>query len=477
MAPSPRRQRVFAIARQVYHALPIAPSTKLKLRRLLVPYLHASAGAADGVGVMKAFSRMKEARNQLEWGGVREAAFRRALILVGAQVAEFGPVSHVIVLPFLATGGAERVALNFAKAVRVAHPDNSVLLVVADRPTVSDRVELPPGVALLSLDSAFDAAANYELKQRLLEDIVVAIRPHVLHNINSEVAWGLILARGERLSHLTRLFASIFAFQFAPNGRTKTGYAAYFLKPGLPSLVGLLTDNQRFVRDAATEYALSASEMEKLHVVYNPVRASGKGVVPPIEIRLEELASRRSDRRLRVLWAGRLDEEKRVDLLVELIEQADFADFDVFGQAVVNAATVLPARANVNFRGAFGAPEELVQDVIYDAFVFTSRWEGMPNILLEVGLLGVPVIAPTVGGVRELINPETGYPLPERPEVSAYLRALEQIRSRPQDAVERARALGRLIERRHSWEAFTAAIGMIPEYLDNQQSVSCREKL
>lgn len=467
-----RRQRILSITRGLYHALPVSPATKLKLRRMLAPYLHATLEAVNGGSMVKALDRVKAARQQLEWGGEREAAFQRALKQIGGHSAVFGPVSQIIVLPFLATGGAERVALNFAQALRDARPHGSVLLVVADRAVVSDRVDVPEGVALLVLDSLFDAAAGYEQKQRLLEDLVLAIRPHAFHNINSEVAWGLILAGGDRLAKATRLFASIFAFQFAPNGKTKTGYAAYFLKPGLPYLTGLLSDNRRFVQDAAVEYSLSAPEREKMRVVYNPVRCNGNGLQPALEFRLQELAARRPNRRLRVLWAGRLDEEKRVDLLLKIMEQTDFADFDVFGQAVVDSTAELPNRPNVNYRGAFAAPEELVRDVIYDAFVFTSRWEGMPNILLEIGALGIPVIAPTVGGVGELIKPDTGYPLAEQPDASDYVSALQQIRIDPEQAAARAEALRQLIDERHSWQAFATAIATIPEYLEPKQVIN-----
>lgn len=477
MAQNPQHQRALAIARRVYHALPLSTSAKLRLRRLVMPYLHITSEVADGGSLMKALARAKDTRRQLEWGGEREAAFRRALVNVGRQVARHGPVSHVIALPFLATGGAERVALNFAQAIRASRPDNSVLIIVTDRPTVSEGIELPEGVALLVLDSVSDGPQSYENKQWLLEDLIRAIRPYTFHNINSEVAWQLILARGERLANMTKLFASIFAFQFAPNGKSKTGYAAYFLKPGLPHLVGLLSDNQRFVRDASIEYALEPSEAGKLHAVYNPVRTSGESLAPSFGARLKELASRSPKRRLRILWAGRLDEEKRVDLLLELIARADFADFYVYGQAVVNAEMVLPSCPNVFYKGPFSTPEELVRDIVYDAFVFTSRWEGMPNILLEVGALGVPVIAPTVGGVGELVGEYTGYPLSERPEVSDYLNALEQVRRQPQEAAERAQTLKRLIDRRHSWAAFTSAVETIPGYLENKQSVICTEKV
>ena len=49
-----------------------------------------------------------------------------------------------------------------------------------------------------------------------------------------------------------------------------------------------------------------------------------------------------------------------------------------------------------------------------DVFLLTSRVEGTPNTILEASLLGVPVIAPAVGGISETIQEGvTGFAVPE----------------------------------------------------------------
>ena len=400
----------------------------------------------------------------------RETALVRILQVMVKHARIYGPLRHWIALPFLATGGAEMVALNLGRALRELRPKQSVLLLVTDRKLISERMEIPEGVLLLALDDYLRNEPDYLRKQALLRDLLIAVQPDVFHNINSEVAWHLILQEGTCLQKYSRLFASIFMFQFALDGDTKIGYAAYFLKKGMPFLSGLLSDNQRFLKDAVSEYQLTSQEQSRMTVLYQPCRllfCDMSDLDTNLTKRCRMLDERLTQptRRLQVLWAGRLDAQKRIDLFLDVVRHCTFADFRLFGQAVLDQGEKLPELPNLSYEGAFSSPLEWLERFDFDAFLFTSRWEGLPNILLEVGVLGIPVIAPTVGGIGELISGATGYPLPEQPTVDDYAQALQAIAENPTEALHRSERLHKLILQRHSWDSFTASVSALPNYL------------
>lgn len=465
-------QRFRAFAKTIYHRLPLSQRIKWRLRERLQPLLSAlTSKNVSGIahGFMEAV-RYDNNSSILYRDYERERSTSEILQRMATHARNYGPVSHWIALPFLATGGAEMVALTLCRALRQLRPNYSIALLITDRNIISNRMKIPEGVQLIVFDELLGEDLSYIRKKALLRDLLIAAQPECFHNINSEVAWHLIMEEGDRLKLFTKLFASIFAFQFSPDGHKKIGYAAYFLKQSLPHLEGLLSDNQRFVDDAAVEYALTKLERTRMAVLYQPCRLLNDASFSLGNERLaryskHQLTKFENTVRPEILWAGRLDSEKKIELFLDIVHRCTFANFRVFGQVVMESNASLPALPNLSYEGPFSSPIEWIEKFDFDAFVFTSRWEGMPNILIEVGALGIPIIAPTVGGVGELVTLLTGYPLPEQPSVDDYEGALRAVLGEPLEAWERASRMLSLIQQRHSWQNFIATLTQIPGYV------------
>lgn len=465
-----------AFARMVYHRLPLSQRVKWRLREWLHPVI-AALERSDGVGSflkeVPKLAQMPDRAGLIE--GQRELGIERALQRVlddmARHAAMHGPASHWIALPFLSAGGAQQVAINVCRALRELRPDESIALLMTDRRIVGAMPQVPDGVCTVTFDDYLGEGASYVRKQALLRDLLRAGQPACFHNINSEVAWHLIVAEGEQLTRYTRLYASIFAFQFAPDGHKKIGYAAYFLQQAMPHLAGLLSDNQRFIDDAAQEYGFDDTARARTAVLYQPCRLEPQvgeewPGVSRLAVRRQNLQGAPAPAgRAQILWAGRLDAEKQVDLFLDVVRRCTFADFRVFGQVVLDDAAALPQLPNLSYEGPFSSPLEWMARYDFDAFLFTSRWEGMPNVLVEAGAMGIPIIAPTVGGVQELVSEETGYPLPERPTVDDYERAIRQLIGDPLDAVTRAEHMLARVQTRHSWAGFVGALAQVPGYV------------
>ena len=163
-------------------------------------------------------------------------------------------------------------------------------------------------------------------------------------------------------------------------------------------------------------------------------------------------------RRKRVLWAGRFDRQKRFDLVMEIARQMPEVDFDCWGKAVLNAPPDLSdLPPNVTINGPFKTYDDLPLTQS-DGWLYTSAWDGLPTILIELASKGLPVVASAVGGVPELIDNVTGWPVGPDASVGDYCAAIRDMLASPDQRVARARALQTRARTRHSRANFRSAL-------------------
>jgi glycogen(starch) synthase len=166
---------------------------------------------------------------------------------------------------------------------------------------------------------------------------------------------------------------------------------------------------------------------------------------------------------LRLLVVGRLVRQKGVDLILEAMARTPVPlDLTVVGDGGVRPALEAQVAAlglgeRVRFAGWL---ERTALPDAYraaDLFVFPSRDEGMPNVVLEAMASGLPVAATDIAGNRDLVvDGETGFLLPVD-DVAALAAALERLAADP-DLRRRMGAAGRArVVERFSWAAVATA--------------------
>lgn len=87
-----------------------------------------------------------------------------------------------------------------------------------------------------------------------------------------------------------------------------------------------------------------------------------------------------------------------------------------------------------------------------DALILPSRFEGMPNVVLEAMALGTPVIATRAGGTIELEREEPTILWANPQDPSSLAKAILSFASDRKSAVQRTRAATRLITEHHKIE-------------------------
>lgn len=84
-------------------------------------------------------------------------------------------------------------------------------------------------------------------------------------------------------------------------------------------------------------------------------------------------------------------------------------------------------------------------------FVLPSLWEGFPNVIMEAMAHGVPVVATDVGGVKELVTPESGTLVPPG-DPKALAEGIEKTICNLDEAHRRAQIASAVVRREYSIE-------------------------
>jgi glycosyltransferase involved in cell wall biosynthesis len=137
------------------------------------------------------------------------------------------------------------------------------------------------------------------------------------------------------------------------------------------------------------------------------VVANGIGdITPPADVDVANARTLWPARTLRVLFVGRLDRQKGVDILYTALERLGHRAFAlVVGAAVVaDRAATTAAPPNARVMGWLARERIAVLCRAADVLVVPSRWEGFGLVALEAMRCGCAVVASRTGGLPEVID-------------------------------------------------------------------------
>lgn len=171
-----------------------------------------------------------------------------------------------------------------------------------------------------------------------------------------------------------------------------------------------------------------------------------------------------------VLYLGRLHPVKGADVLVEalpaVVAAVPGSRFVIAGPAAQPAERALAARLQqrvaelglggcVDLPGPVEDPGELLRTA--RLLVVPSRSEGSPNVVVEAMAAGVPVVATSVGGVPELVDPgQTGLLVPPDDPAALADAVIATLRD-PAAAAARAARARQVVTDRHALPAVVDA--------------------
>lgn len=345
----------------------------------------------------------------------------------------------VYIAGHVGVGGADLMAINYMRSMVDAGQRVLCILVEdAARPLGA----VPEGVVVLPFGK-HTKFLRHAQKQEVLVRLLLQLGPSVIHAVNEWLSFEMIGEYGNALKKQSKLYASIFA-DFQDEHDIHFGGGTQFLRSLMHHCTKIITDNMVTAREW---HARLGVPLELFSPVYGVMHLAD---APQAEGSCAQ----------RMLWAGRLDSQKRVDILLAIARALPEVFFGVYGQAVLDGDSAVDALAqqpNVTLYGGYRSFYEIpVQE--YAALVYTAQYDGLPNVLLEAAACGLPLIAPDRGGITDFVSNETGWLIASHTDVEAYARAIKAVLADPAEAAQRARRAQSIVRHRHTPQAFATAL-------------------
>ena len=357
---------------------------------------------------------------------------------------------YVFVVPWVTSGGADKVLINYLKALEQIHPEWKIAVITTLK---SDNVwadKLPDNAYLVDFGN-IAADLPEESKEILFTRLLIQLKCQKIHIINSLLAFDWVMTHQELVKNQFKIYISVFCYDIIPhtNGEGRWGYADPYTTRIYHLVERIYTDNHPMVENLVENYGL---DRDKIRVHLQPVDIK--------DIKARKEYSNKPLEKLNLVWASRVAAQKNPELLKRIGNLLNDKKFhvDAYGRKEPEYRRFNLKSPALSYCGAFDGFNSLDLSK-YDMLLYTSLIDGVPNILLEATVAGLPIIASNAGGISDVIkNHETGILIDDANNAEKYVEALNQVIEKPELLTKYALAAQDLLRKNHSWGAFIKTI-------------------
>jgi glycosyltransferase involved in cell wall biosynthesis len=323
----------------------------------------------------------------------------------------------MFVLPSLDGGGAERVMLTLIEHIDREKFEPIFVLTKKEGRYVHVLDTLPP-MEVIDLDAP---QARYAIKK--LAKLIWKKKPDIVFSTLGYLNLLIALIRpffSNKIKFISRESNTVSI----ENKQEKYPKLFDWLYKKVYNNFNLIITQSRYMRDDLVNNFKTKNE--KIVVIYNPVNIEDitkksqvirSGIYPKQKINL--------------LAVGRLSAQKGFDVLIEAMSYLDDRfHLTILGEGDDEAihrewVKELGCQEKITMQGFVDNPYVYMKNA--DLFVLSSRYEGLPNVVLESNVCGTPCVAfNTPGGTAEVIEDGKTGLLVEEFSASALAKAIEQ---------------------------------------------------
>jgi glycosyltransferase involved in cell wall biosynthesis len=359
-----------------------------------------------------------------------EAGFRRARVLLVVDSACFG--------------SDRRMEGQIAHALAHRVDPEEIVVIYTGEGGVPPAGRFPDGVRGVDF-AAHTAAMEAAWQEHTLVMLVRSFHADSIVNINSGTFHRAMRTYGSALAATERLFPIFFCNEQTEIGNWYGWPSIQFYRL-FDQVTNIITDSEYLAQWLDDIYQLDPGSREKIQVFHAPVD-------PTLPVASPDVSSLSPDRPT-VFWAAGWDgQKKRIDLVLQIARLMPEVEFRMWGEQILPRRKRKHLPKNVTVEGKYAAFTDLNLGEA-DVWLYTSAWDGVPTILLQAAMTGVPIVGSLVGGTGEVLSEADAWPVAEIGNAEEYVKAIQEVLADTAGARRRALALRERLLRERTEAAF-----------------------
>lgn len=357
---------------------------------------------------------------------------------------------YIFIMPWLIAGGAERVVLNYIEAFAEIHPDWKIAVITTEKKQNTWANKLPKNAYLIDFGNTA-AKIHPSERELLFNRLMMQLKCSKIHIVNSAFAYRWVAMHKDLVKANFHVNVSIFCsdvFTHPDGGKEICGYIDPSLFEIFTLVDNVFTDNAEIINQIIEQNGYVEKNKFKVH--YQP---------STVEIAEPHCDALRQP--MKLLWASRITPQKQPDLLSAIAEKLEKQfpgeyRIDVYGTLDKDAYKQNPVTKakNLKYCGSFSKFTDLKTEQ-YDALLYTAKYDGLPNIILEATAAGLPIITSNAGGIGEIIkDQQSGLLVKDLDLADAFVDAIVFAKKHSEDLPKYVDAAQKILKEEHSWQSF-----------------------
>ncbi|GDX62476.1 hypothetical protein LBMAG34_0100 [Candidatus Saccharibacteria bacterium] len=300
--------------------------------------------------------------------------------MIPNNLAENDKKNVLFILPWMTTGGADKVALDIASGLKNEYNWHFITTEPENDNSWSDYfLKVSKNICHISDFIKFQRNKTYFInnycKLNNIDRVIIS------NSISGYISLPTVKKNIKEIKVLDILHGE--------GGRNDNGGAPKFMQP-----YEVFIDKHIVVSEYLKKYLVNTykNKNKKITVIHNGV-----------DTNFFKPSSKEAKNK--ISWIGRFSEEKNPLLFAKLAQKNKKFDFVMAGDGPMYELVEQYIKDNqihnLNLLGKIKNSKSLIEES--RAIVMTSRMEGLPIVILEAGSMGKPVFVPNVGGIPEYV--------------------------------------------------------------------------